>query len=276
MAPSDDDQLGRGNSDQDEDSNPDADADSEPGLGARLKAAREAQDLTIEEVAAELRIAVPNLHALEHGAYDTIGAPVFAKGYLKQYAARLRLNVADVVADYERAVGNQSADFGPSRTITLRDDRQITVWIVAALVLGSLAAIIWFWWWLGTDNAELPAVITRDAEPAPAFDEPVTRSPAPVETRLPAPTSTPPASPEVQRASVPAVSPGAVTADDTDPETELDAATGRAPAAEVYSGPELEIVFVADSWTEIIAESGERLFYNLGHLAFNYNICSFP
>jgi cytoskeleton protein RodZ len=123
-------------------------------------------------------------------------------------------------------------------------------------------------------------VITRGAEPAPAFEEPVTRSPAPVETRLPAPasaqtsapaptsqqalTSTLTASPEAQRASVPAVSPGGVTADDTDPETELETATGRAPAAEDYSGPELEIVFVADSWTEIIAESGERLFYNLG------------
>jgi cytoskeletal protein RodZ len=54
--------------------------------------------------------------------------------------------------------------------------------------------------------------------------------------------------------------------DETDPETELEVASGVAAvrATAPYIGPELEIVFIADSWTDITAESGERLFYDLG------------
>jgi cytoskeleton protein RodZ len=231
MATSEDDDVGRENS------------NSRLGLGAKLKTAREAQDLTIEEIAAELRIGVPSLNALERGEYETLGPPVFAKGYLKQYGARLGLNAAELVADYEREAGNQNIDIAPSRTIRLRDERQITVWIVAALVIAAIAAVIWFWWWLGTDRGELPAAITISDEASVVPDEAVTNQAEAAES-------------DDDR------EPAVIVADDPDPALEV--STDPAAAPEPYLGPELEIVFVADSWTEITAESGERLFYNLG------------
>lgn len=258
---------------------------SSDSLGAKLKSAREAQELSFEVISAELRISVPLLNSLEDGEYEALGPPVFAKGYLKQYGARLGLNVPELVADYEKAVGKQDIDIAPSQTITLRDDRQITVWVVAALVLALISAVIWFWWWLGTDRAEVPAAIFSDG----AAD-------APAQTRVAEPEA-------IARQSVPAAPPpavlqsanetddagsAAVAADDTEPvpessigietelaaETELEAAPEPEPEpqlaaepgleSEPYFGPELEVVFLADSWTEITAESGDRLFYDLG------------
>jgi cytoskeleton protein RodZ len=258
MATSEDDDVGRENS------------NSRLGLGAKLKTAREAQDLTIEEIAAELRIGVPSLNALERGEYETLGPPVFAKGYLKQYGARLGLNAAELVADYEREAGNQNIDIAPSRTIRLRDERQITVWIVAALVIAAIAAVIWFWWWLGTDRGELPAAITISDEATVVPDEAVTqvRTPTPSQT----PTRTPTQARRAETAPIANQAEAAESGDDRepaiivadDPDPALEVSTEPAAAAEPYLGPELEIVFVADSWTEITAESGERLFYNLG------------
>jgi cytoskeleton protein RodZ len=245
MATSQDVEVGRENS------------DTGFGLGAKLKAARKAKELTIEEVAAELRIGVPLLNALEDGEYEALGPPVFAKGYLKQYGARLGLQVPELVADYEQTVGNQSIEIAPTRTITLRDERHITTWIVAALVLAVISAVVWFWWWLGTDRAETPAAVVFDDGPA------LPEEPAAIANQ-----------------AAPAVEPPAVVqaAANTDPETEFEVATGVAaepvlepvpepaadPVPESYAGPELEIVFIADSWTDITAESGERLFYDLG------------
>jgi cytoskeletal protein RodZ len=120
-------------------------AESVSGLGARLQRAREAQHLTLEDIAAELRISVPSLRALEQERFDTLGAPVFAKGYLKQYGARLGLEVKELVALYDRSPGT-AVVIAPTRSIRLRDDSQITFWIVGGVALVLVAVVLVFWW----------------------------------------------------------------------------------------------------------------------------------
>jgi cytoskeleton protein RodZ len=241
--------------------------DSAPDLGSKLKDAREAQDLSLEEIAAELRIGAHHLNALEECRFDEIGAPVFAKGYLKQYAARLGLDVAELVEDYERSARAQSVEITPSRTITVRDERQIKIWVGAGGALVLMAAILWTWWWLGSveDPEQLPVESVVDmAEPLdlpPVAPEPV---PALV------PVSDPQVEPEplltvdsaiVNQTELPEP---AVSDDEAEPE-DLSATTDAAPAdASVFNGPALEIFFVAESWAEVTAEDGERLYYDLG------------
>lgn len=125
---------------------PETTAESAAELGARLRHARERQAIGLEEVSAELRIGPHFLGAIEEGRFEALGPAVFAKGYLKQYGAKLGLNVAELAAAYDRAVGQPSVDLAPSRTIKLRDDRQIAVWVVAALALAAVAFVLWFWW----------------------------------------------------------------------------------------------------------------------------------
>lgn len=221
-------------------------------VGSRLKQAREAQDLSLDAVSAELRIEVPMLKALEEERFDALGAPVFAKGFLKQYGARLGLDTAELVALYESASGGTRVEIAPSKTIRLRDDRQVTFWVIAGLALVIVTATLAVWWWLGSratdsriSDSATPLTIAPELEPdiqtiAPEVEQAI-ETPSPVEPISPDPL------------------------DDTPEEAVIEDRPEPAAAADgQVSRPELLIVFNEDSWTEVSDESGEQLFYGLG------------
>lgn len=64
----------------------DQDALSRGGLGARLKAKRESLGLDVPQLAAQLKLRVQILEAIESDRLDALGAGVFARGYLSAYA----------------------------------------------------------------------------------------------------------------------------------------------------------------------------------------------
>ena len=87
--------------------------------------------MTLEQLSAELRIEAKQLRALEEERFEQIGVAVFIKGYLKQYGTRLGLDVRDLLALYYKQTTLADVQIQPSRTIKLRDERQITSWILA-------------------------------------------------------------------------------------------------------------------------------------------------
>lgn len=70
-------------------------------LGAKLKQAREQQGLSIEEVAATLKLLPRIISHLESNNYQALPQTVFVKGYLRLYAELLALPVQEVYADFE-------------------------------------------------------------------------------------------------------------------------------------------------------------------------------
>jgi transcriptional regulator with XRE-family HTH domain len=54
--------------------------------GPTLRSARERMGMTLQDVAAETRIAVRHLVALEEGRFDGFSAPVYAMGFARNYA----------------------------------------------------------------------------------------------------------------------------------------------------------------------------------------------
>jgi cytoskeleton protein RodZ len=186
-------------------------------VGEMLKDARNVQGLTLEQVATELRIELPQLEALEGDRFERIGVPVFVKGYLRQYGARLGLDPRDLLARYYEQTSLKEVQIQPSKTIKLHDERQITVWVVAALailvVIVGLAA-----WWVGAGGSPVasspsaapkttgdakpasappaaapePAGVPPTAAPAGGSAAPQTEpAPSPAAPAAPAPTSTP-------------------------------------------------------------------------------------
>src|SRR5690606_22990234 len=115
-------------------------------VGERLKSTRTAKGLSLDQFAAELRIEARHLAALERNDFAQIGVPVFIKGYLKQYSLRLGLNPAEVIAAYQAQDDAHDVEILPSKTIKMRDERQITFWVVAILVLVVLVALLAYWW----------------------------------------------------------------------------------------------------------------------------------
>ena len=68
-------------------------------IGQRLKIAREDQRLTLEQVFESTRIRVQYLQALEEDDLSVMPSPVQARGYLRNYAEFLGLDVAKLLED---------------------------------------------------------------------------------------------------------------------------------------------------------------------------------
>ena len=66
-----------------------------------LRQTRETMGLTLDEVASRTYIKLPYLEALEEDRIDTILAPVFVQGYIRQVARLLGLDGKDLVRRYQ-------------------------------------------------------------------------------------------------------------------------------------------------------------------------------
>jgi len=260
----------------------DASSPAERSVGEMLKTARAAHGLTLEQIATELRIEIKQLDALENDRFDRIGVPVFVKGYLRQYGQRVGLDYRDLLAQYYKQTSLQEVQIRPSKTIKLRDQRQITVWIIAALALLVVVAGLAAWWLggggfdIGSFRGPAPQAKPESAKPtATAPAEPVASPPAAASTRAPAaelaaaggaaaqtepnpaaqaaPAPTPTARPSVPR-------PGPISPVSTAP---FASATNASAAAASFIVA-LELTFEQESWAEVNDARGTRLYYGLG------------
>jgi cytoskeleton protein RodZ len=70
------------------------------GIGERLRSAREALGLSLEEIEGATHIRRAYLHALENEAFEALPGPVYAKGFLRSYAAYLGLPPRELLELY--------------------------------------------------------------------------------------------------------------------------------------------------------------------------------
>jgi cytoskeleton protein RodZ len=222
-------------------------------LGQLLRNARLAQDLTVEQIATELRIEVKQLNALEDDRLEDIGVPVFVKGYLKQYGHRLGVDVRDLLSLYYRQTKLADVQVRPSRPINLRDERRIRGWILAAIVLLAVVAGLAVWWWRG-GSFDVVGSFTRAIAPQPQSTAapPPEREPEPV-----APTQALGPAESGETAADAAPEPGLAEPPAVSPALPLTEAEGR-----VFTVP-LAIEFGTESWTEVTDAAGARLVYGL-------------
>ena len=73
-----------------------------PTVAEQLRAAREAQGLTVYQVADATKIKTDHVRALDEGNFDVFSAPVFIRGFVRNYANVLRLDVPALMADLDR------------------------------------------------------------------------------------------------------------------------------------------------------------------------------
>lgn len=74
-----------------------------PTVAEQLRSAREAQGLTVYQVADATKIKTDHVRALDEGNFDVFSAPVFIRGFVRTYATLLHLDVAAIMdaLDYE-------------------------------------------------------------------------------------------------------------------------------------------------------------------------------
>lgn len=76
----------------------------------QLRQAREAQNLTVHQVADTTKIRTDHIEALEAGDYDTFSAPVYIRGFVRTYARLLKLNVPAILTALDEEL-NATAKF---------------------------------------------------------------------------------------------------------------------------------------------------------------------
>lgn len=74
-------------------------------LGNRLRETREARGLTVEDAERDTRISRRYLQALEDEKFETIPAPVYARGFLRSYSQYLGLNPQEMLDLFPREDG---------------------------------------------------------------------------------------------------------------------------------------------------------------------------
>ena len=114
--------------------------------GVRLRSAREARGLSIEEVADRLRLNVALVLAMEEDRLGLLGAPVFARGHLKNYAALVGAPEREIMAACD--VGDvPEPTFLPALDRTpIARPRMRRAWLagLAALAIAAAAAVAWW------------------------------------------------------------------------------------------------------------------------------------
>lgn len=76
---------------------PDLTHEALAGCGARLRAAREAAGLSIDDVAARLHMPARVVRSLENEDWSRLGAPVFVRGQVRSYSRLLGLTTAPLM-----------------------------------------------------------------------------------------------------------------------------------------------------------------------------------
>jgi len=61
-------------------------------IGSRLKAAREAQGMSLDDIAAKTRVPIRHLQHIEKGEWDALPAPTYSVGFARAYATAVGLN----------------------------------------------------------------------------------------------------------------------------------------------------------------------------------------
>ncbi len=115
-----------------------------PGL--LLRSAREARGLSIEEVADRLRLNVALVLAMEEDRLGLLGAPVFARGHLRNYAALVGATEREVMDAFEAGEVPEPTFLPALDRAPIGRSRSRRIWIAGVVVVAAAAAAALAWW----------------------------------------------------------------------------------------------------------------------------------
>lgn len=204
------------------------------GCGERLRQAREAAGWSVEQVAAQLRMPVQVVAALEAEQWQRLGAPVFVRGQLRSYARLLKVDVEELLEQAAIAPVEPPRLVSHAHTPRLRRlVESLGRRAVYVVITAVLAVPAWFVF-QGKPAGAPPSAVALDVVPASGE-----LSPSALGARAAFDRVEPPA--RVERAPYVA---------------SMAPVTRQAPAAPV---PGLVLSFSGDSWVEISAPDGSTV-----------------
>lgn len=119
------------------------------GFGAVLKRAREAQGISLGDMAARSRLSVQQLRAIEEERMNELPEPVYVRAFIRGIAQVLDVDYEPLIADYAQRFGSAEVgvlpDHDPSTEIVVHSrQRRIGLNLgLVALILVALGAGVW-------------------------------------------------------------------------------------------------------------------------------------
>ena len=214
------------------------------GPGTALAAARTAQNLSVADVARQLKLSASQVAALEAGEYERLPGPVFVRGFVRNYARLLRLDpdrLLEMMSGPPEAETRHQMPTSrgvPFPTASVRRWPR-TLMLTALLVLCALAAYEFYW----SDRAFGPSAPDSTAGTAITI----------------------PPKPENREAQTAASPEPAAAKQETTTAALQQPAPGGAETASVSTAEEAELrfLFKRDSWVEVRERGGGIVFTRL-------------
>ena len=125
-----------------------------PTVAEQLRQAREARNLTVEQVAGITKVRTDHIRATEEGNYDVFSAPVYIRGFVRSYSTLLKLDVPQVMAALDVELG-RTAKFAEPPPLSehprgVVDYAMLQLsrvdwrkWLIALGVLAAIVAVVW-------------------------------------------------------------------------------------------------------------------------------------
>jgi cytoskeleton protein RodZ len=229
-------------------------AEASPGVGERLRAAREGRGLTIADVAQALKLGLRQVEALESGDWGSLPGTTFIRGFVRNYARLLQVDAAPLMAQLDATVTtakvsldvpeNASGAMPATRSAVQRHNRGIVILGAVLLVAAGLAYLL------------LPDDLTALRDKAQGMIDGAARKEGKATETVAAPAATAPAVPE------PAFPPGQAPEQVINPQLQalpqLAPAPAAQPAAAAGTGA-LGLAFTGESWVEVKDRDGRVL-----------------
>lgn len=251
-------------------------------VGDTLRRTREAQGLSLAEVANALKLNVRQVEALEGGRFDELPGLAFTRGFLRNYARLLRVDVAPLLATLDRPA-DTSVELMPASNAHGDIPQEGRGRFRKSILPGVLAAaglfgVVVAGWYFDTQKKVVENVAVQAPEPvsenapggvtppsqldasvAPVIPQGVPAQPAEVAAPSPAGSAVP-------QAATPSVVPppvGTPTPAVVAPADKAVEAPQAKPAGE-SGADQLVFEFSQDAWVEVKDKNGKILLSQLG------------
>lgn len=148
-----------------------------PKVGVLLAKARKSQKLSVEDVAASLRLSIAKINALEADDFLVISDPTLARGFIRSYARLLKLDPEPLLIAHRQLIPAEIVNpigvktevvSSPIQGSNLRNKS-----IILVLVFVAIISLVWFFAYhddSGSDVAEVNvSTVTQESLPQQAL-----------------------------------------------------------------------------------------------------------
>ena len=242
------------------------DADVQPlptaaidGPGARLRAAREAAGLSLDQVAQQLKLAPRQVKALEDENFSELPGRTFSRGFVRNYARLLNLDPEDLLLHlpdvaHAPALGSPALHSTGSMMAELPNAMStkpnIARWMIPLVLIACIIAAAAYEWYRGGlgSLSDAPRSSTVAAEPK-ASSSAMTSLPNPLASEG-RPATSNASGADDDKTAAPANASGARA---------VTAPAAATPAAPVPTDAPLVLTYTGPSWTEVRDRTGQLL-----------------